>query len=356
MRTNKSLLSKKRRIKKALVSMPGMVLLPEDADKFLDYVIDESVLKHNARIVKMARSSRNIRAIGLGAGRVLFPAATFKQDDYKQKFGHNLITLQTTKFRGCVVIHDDDLDEVAYIESDNEFTDHLLRMVAADIANDLEEFYWIADTHNVGGFPANDIRSTRDGWRYILTHAQEGEQYYNDVSGAPVLLDATSAFKYAGKIVEQNPAEPFDYEFKYSKAKRNLPSKYKKGGLKNLRFIGSDQVQDDFNEALADRGTVLGDRALLGQEEGVYGSIKIAPIPLMPIDLDANGKLGAGDYTDTLLTHYLNLIIGMQRDVKIETEREAADEANYFYYSMKTTMDIENVAAAVLIHKLTTGK
>lgn len=335
--------------------MPGMVLLPEDADKFLDYVIDESVLKNNARIVKMSRSERNIRAIGLGTGRVLFPSATFNQADYKKTFGHNLITLATTKFRGCVVIHDDDLDEVRYIESDNEFTDHILRMVAADIANDLEEFYWIADTHNIGGFPANDIRSTKDGWRYRIMHAQVGEQYYNDVTGAPVLLDATADFTFAGKIVEQNPVAPFQYEFKYSKAKRNLPSKYKKGGLKNLRFISSDQVQDDYNEALADRGTVLGDRALMGQDEGVYGSVRIAPIPLMPIDLNAAGKLGAGSYTDMLLTHFMNLIIGMQREVKIETEREAADEANYFFYSMKTTMDIENIAAAVMIHKLTTG-
>lgn len=362
MRTNKSLL-KKKRIKKALISIPTLSLDPEEADRFLDYVVDRSVLKNNARIIRMARTEKRIRALGLGSARVLHPAANFDSAKYKKTFVQNTITLNTTKFRGCVVIFDDDLEDILPIESDREFTDHIMKMVTADIANQLAECYWIADTHNLGGFTADDIRSKLDGWRYIITHSQvESDPYYNKITGAAHLLDATSSdFTQTGTIAERAAAEPWDWEFKFSKAKKTLPSVYKsKGGMAALRFLQSDQVVEDYIDALAKRSTILGDQAILGAEKGLkFGQVPLVPIPLMPTTLNAAGKLGEASgtykYTDCCLTHFKNFIIGLQREIKLETERQAADEANYFFYSLRTCVTMENVNAVVLIHKLTTG-
>lgn len=358
MRSNKSLLRKKERIKKALIAIPSMTLYPEEADVFLDYVIDESVLKNNCRIVKMSKNEKNIRAIGLGSGRFLKPAAGFGTSDYKKEFSSNLITLSTKKARGCVVIYDDDLEDLD-VETDQQFTDHILRMVAAQIATELEEAAWISDTHALGGFAANDIRSMWDGWRYVITHSALGETYYNDVSGGANLLDATADFSIAGKIVEQAGAAPYNWEFKYSKALRTMPSKYKKkGGLAALRFFHNDNVEQDYIDALTSRATGLGDVTIQGGAVGEnykYGKVNLVSVPQMNIDLNAAGKAGAGNYTDTMLTHWQNLIMGLQREVKIETERQAADEANFFFYSLRSDFTIENVNAIVLIHKLTHG-
>lgn len=356
MRTNKSLL-KKKRIKKALISIPTLTLDPEEADRFLDYVVDQSVLKNNARIIRMPRSEKRIRALGLGTERVLYPHDQFDTSKYKKEFIQNTITLKTTKFRGCVIIYDDDLEDILPIESDREFTDHIIRMVTADIANQLAECYWIADTHGVGGFAADDIRSKLDGWRYIISHSGAGQEYENDVTGSAKLLDATSDFDIAGTIAEQAAAEPWNWEFKFSKAKKSMPSIYKsKGGMAALRYLCSDQVVDDFIDALAKRSTILGDQAILGAEKGLkFGQVPIVPIPLMPTSLDAAGKIGAGSYTDVALTHYKNFIIGLQREIKLETERQASDEANYFFYSMRTDVTMENVNAVVMIHKMTLG-
>jgi len=356
MRTNKSLL-KKKRIKKALISIPTLTLDPEEADRFLDYVIDQSVLKNNARIIKMSKPEKRIRALGLGTERVLYPAAAFDSAKYKKTFIQNTITLTSTKFRGCVVIFDDDLEDIQSIESDREFTDHIMRMVTADIANQLAECYWIGDKHALGGFAADDIRSKLDGWRYIITHSGVGQEYENDVTGSAHLLDATADFTFAGKIAEQKGTAPYNWEFKFSKAKKTLPSIYKsKGGMAALRFIQSDQVVDDYIDALAARSTILGDQAILGAEKGLkFGQVPLVPIPLMPVTLNAAGKIGAGNYTDCALTHFQNFIVGLQREIKLETERQAADEANYFFYSVRTCVTMENVNAVVLIHKLTLG-
>jgi hypothetical protein len=234
----------------------------------------------------------------------------------------------------------------------------MMKIIAAKIANELEEICWISDTASVGGFAASDARSQFDGWRYIITNSAAGEAYENDVSGSAVILDAslTTDFTIAGKIAERDTSAPYDWEFKYSATKRNLASKYKGVGMNNLRFFNSDQVEQDFVDALSTRPTLFGDSVRINEKEvNRFGKIPIIPVPLMPTTLNAAGKLGAGSYTDVLLTPKGNLIVGLQREMKMEPERSAADEANYIFFSTKMDLAIENVNACVLTEKMTHG-
>ncbi|MBA7542916.1 hypothetical protein ES705_35241 [subsurface metagenome] len=310
----------------------------------------------------MTKASQNIRAIGLGTERILHPGDKFSSSDYKTRLTHNLITLTAKEVRGCVVIPDDDIQD--NIEGD-AFVDHIMQMVTKQIANELDEAYWIGDTHNLSSFGDADIRSIFDGWRYRVTHAQVGGAYYNDVSGASHILDATDGgtaaapsttktFKIAGKIAEQSTAAPYSWEFKWGKARRTLPAIYKKEGLADLRYFTNDQVEQDFIDALASRNTNIGDAALTGASLSP-GKIPVVSCPLLTSDLDASGILGAGSYTDVMLTHKNNLIIGIYKEIEMETERQPADRATYFYYTLRADLAIENVAAIVLIKNLTTG-
>jgi len=351
--SNKELLNKKR-IQK-MVSL-DITFAAEEADRFIDYIVDESVLKDNARIIKMAKESKNIRALGLGTGRFLKPAATFSSSDYKKELSHDLITLSAKKVRGCIVIFDDDLED--NIEG-QAFTDHLLKMIAAKIANELDEAYWIGDT--AGSFGSDDIRGLWDGWRYrIINGDTDGDDYYNDVSGGSNILDAESAFEFnTEKTIAEQGGAGYDWEFKFGKMLRTLPSKYKKGGLANLRFFCSDQVVQDYIEALAARSTVLGDNAILGKGPTQYGTVPLISCPLMPTNLATDyadySDGWAGAKTDCLLTHKGNLIVGIHRDIKMESQREAADEATYFYYSLRADLAIENINALVLTKNLEVG-
>lgn len=416
MRTNKQLLSKHEQIQK-MVSLPNISLASGEADRFIDYMVDESVLKNNARVVKMSKPTKNVRALGLTDSRFLKPGATFSSSDYLKTLSENLIELVSKKLRGCVAIFDDDLED--NIEAD-AFADHVMRMVAKRIGNELEEIFWIADTAGIGGFAATDARSLFDGWRYRIKYSQAATGYlsghYNDVSGRATLMtgidetdwtattakvqgdivepttpnglvyicitagtthsaeptwpttlgatvtDATAVWRahaydtaLHGKIAEQNTSAPYNWEFKYGNMLKKLPSKYKKVGMANLRFFQSDQMGQDYVDALSARATILGDKAILGQGPLQYGQVPIVPCPLMPMTMSAGGVLGSGSYGDTLLTVKNNLIVGIQRDIKIESQRVAADEATYWFYSIRADCAIENVNACVMMEKLTTA-
>lgn len=417
MKTNKQMLSKSEQIQELtkMVSLPAIVLEAEEADRFIDYIVDESVLKNNARVIKMKKETKNVRALGLGDSRFLKPGSTFNSSDYVKTLTTQKIPLVSKKMRGAVAIFDDDLED--NIEAD-AFADHIMRMVTGKIGNELEEIFWIGDTGSLGGFAADDTRSLFDGWRYRIRQSQAASGYlsgyYNTVSGRATLLTAlnetgyTTGVKTQGMIVEpttpngrvyicsvagtatgeptwptalgatvvdgnvtwrchaydttlhgliaqQKASAPYNWEFKYGNMLKKLPSKYKKVGMANLRFFQSDQLVQDYVNALSARATILGDQAIIGGGQSVYGQVPIVACPLMPVTMSASGVQGGGAYGDTLLTPKGNLIVGIQRNIKIESQRVAADEATYWFYSMRGDCAIENVNACVLMEKLITA-
>jgi len=360
---SKKLLDRIKVNKFNLISMPAIDLTPEEADHFIDYVVDQSAMKDFARVKRMTKPEAYIRALGFGDGDFLYPAGHFNESKYKKKFAHNKIRLVTHKMRGAIVVFDDDLEE--NIEGAS-FKDHLMKVVTAKIANQLELAYWIAE--NSGGnnnFAVDDIRSLFDGWRYIITHSQQNQAYHNSVSGAAHVMDACeggesgSDFELPGEIAEYVTAE-YRWEFKYHQMIKNMPSKYKaNNGLERMKFLNSDLVTQDYIEALQSRGTALGDAVLQGKVPTSYGKVGIIDVPLMPTTLGApeahDGEIGAGEYTDVLLTPKDNLIIGMERDIRIESQRSAPDEATFVFYSIKTGATIENVNACVILRCLEHG-
>lgn len=365
MNTTKRLLEKFK-IRKGfnLISLPSISLVEQEADRFITYLVDQSVMKGYARIERMTLPQKNIRALGFGAGSFLFPADHFDETKYKKTFTHNRIPLNTKKIRGCVAIFDDDLEDIAGVTTEAEYKDQLMKLITAKMANELEVAAWIAETHALNGFAADDIRGMWDGWRYRITHSAVGQTYYNNVTGAAHLLEACtggttgSPFNAAGLIAEREAGEPYDWEFKYHMMLKTMPAVYKaNNGLANMSFLNSDLVTQDYLAALSSRGTVLGDAVFLGTAQPMYNRVKILDVPLMPITLGSpgagtDGVLGAGAYTDVLLTPKGNLIVGIQRDIKLESKREAADEATYVFFSMRVDWAIENVDAVVLLRCL----
>lgn len=423
MKSNKKLLSTEQIVQK-MVSLPNIVLEAEEADRFIDYMVDESVLKNNARVIKMKKQTKNVRALGLGDTRFLKPGDIFASSDYVKQLTTQKIPLVTKKMRGCVAIFDDDLEDIQADIGADAFRDQIMRMVGAKIGNELEEIFWIGDTAGLAGFGNDDTRGRFDGWRYRIKYSQAAtgylSGYYNAVSGRATLMTAIAETTYvpgttarvqgdirhptatkvtgfvyicivagtqaaaeptnwptvlgttiidgtvtwrchaydcalAGKIAEQNLSTPYNWEFKYGNMMKKLPSKYKKVGLANLRFFQSDQLAQDYVDALAARSTILGDKAILGQAPLQYGQVPIVPCPLMPVTMSAAGLVGSGSYGDTLLTPKGNLIVGIQRSIKIESQRVPADEATYWFYSMRADNAIENVNACVLMEKLITA-
>jgi hypothetical protein len=347
-----------------LISLPQITLTEEEADRFIDYMVDESAMKGYARIERMNVPQKNLRAIGFGSGKFLYPAGQFDESKYKKQWIDNKIQLSTKEARGCVAIFDNDLEDLPPAITPDQYQNQLMGIITKKIAIEIEEAGYMSDRHGLNGFAADDIRSLWDGWRYIISHSAAGQQYFNKVSGSAHLLDACEGgetgneFKYPGLIAEQNPAPPYGWEFKYHKAIKAMPSKYKaNGGLANMSFLNSDLVTQDYLAALSQRSTIIGDAVLQGTMQPQYGRVGIIDVPLMPTNLGdpgagQDGVIGAGVYTDCLFTPKNNLIIAIQRDIKIESKREPADQCTYVFYSLKIDFALENVDAVVLIRCL----
>jgi len=371
--TNKALLNK-RSFLKAMKALPDITLLPEEADKFIDYVVDQSFWKNNARIVKMEKVEKNLRYLGFKAGtRFLKPANKFAASDYLKEFAEGKVTLQAQKVRGAVVIYDDDLEEG--IEG-QAFADHLMKIIAKKVANEIDEASYCSHP----GFADTDIRSLWEGFRYRLLYgflSEGGREKTGTFPKAATILDASNSlaghdsdFAKTGKIAERIKVDTTytgDWEFKFSKMLAVMPSRYKLLGLKNLRFFCNDIIPNDYAEALATRATILGDKALLGENDLPFRTVPIASVPLMPITYQKVGAVGStlgreayeGDdadvYADAILTPKNNFIIGIQKELTLESKRAPEDQAQYVFYNLKIDIAVENPEAAVILVNVTHG-
>jgi len=359
-------MTQKKEIMKSLIALPGATLSAEEAERFITYVWDQSVLKNNARKVVMESATKNIRGIGLTT-RILKPASTFSQSDYLQEFSDNLIQLNSKHFRAAVVIFDTDLEDVN-VGTPEEFKSALMNMVTAKLANEIEEICWIGDTHSLSGFGATDARSLVDGWRYQLDHSQASEDYVNDVTGSAIILDASNTvtakvddfdLTVTDGIAEQSAAAPYLWEYKYSKMLQYMPSVYKRLGLANFRFFNSDQITDNYMAALEARGVLPSNTGLDAALPEKYRLVPIVSMPLMPTtmkidttDAQKEALKSDGTMTDALLTWNQNLVVGIQREIKVEPARSAADEATIFFYSLRMDVAIEDIHGCVFLKRL----
>jgi hypothetical protein len=396
-----------------------IVFTAEEADRFLDYVIEELALLKHTQVIKMKKATKNVRGLGIASGvRVLKPTSKFTGGTTMMA-GTDMVqsntVLSVKKARGCVPVYDDDLEDG--VEGD-AFADHLLRMVAVAVANELEE----AQLLSAPAPTDNDQADILDIWTGI----------YLWLRSATFLTKTCKRLTMPANryIASWNDTTKL-WEFKFAEMLRWLPNKYKRDPSK-LRFFFSPAIQEDYVGVLASRGTVLGDKAILSGDVPLYKGIPIVSVPLIPMDLpvevsgthgdttvDADSAAGqkvlnvtattnfiAGDtiligsrssatkaykaevrvidtiqagvsltllsnlaYTHTavdaetvkestadgtfgILTHQNNFITGLRRILKIETERQAAQERTLFYFSLRADFAVENPEAAVLYDDL----
>lgn len=366
----------------SLIAAPTINIVEEEADRFITCIVDESTWKNYARVEKMNQQQKNIRHLGFGHGKFMFPAGEFDESKYKKQFAHNKIQLQTQEIRGAVAIFDSDLEDLPAKITPDEFTRNITKdIVAPKIANEIEFAAFMSDTASYNGWCSDDIESLWDGWRYIITNAELSTQaYYNTVCGASHIKRACKCesgehcesaaesvayddFQLAGQIIEFQTSGAYMPEVKYGAMLKNMPAKYKKVGLGNLTFINNDLVTEDYLFGLEQAGIGQGglsDEIIKKGWSAVYHGVPIINAPLYPTDLgsdsatpDYYGIIGGDEYTDVYLTPKNNFIIGIQKDITIEPFRSPSDRATYMYYTMRIAFAVENVNAVVMIICLT---
>lgn len=286
----------------------GARLLADQADTFYRKVFDRAGLIGDLRSVPMNADTMNINKIGLG-NMILQVAPTgtapYVVDGNGETFANtrNLesanryspqfeqIQLTVKEYMAEIHLTDDvienNLEQEALVST-------IMDMTAQRLALDIERVLIEGDTTN-GALPA--VLKLQDGiLKRVVTNVV-------DLQNATIGLDAFAALQAA------------------------IPTKYL-NNLSAMKYYLHNYKELQWKQALSARGSALGDSALVSGQSVPALGVPIHTVPQMP-------------QSNILFTDPKNIIVGLQRDMRLETERMPRSRMTAFIFSIKFGVQLE---------------
>jgi len=400
MPTNQELLDKDR-VQKALIAADALAaagkLNPEQADKFIDYIIDQSMMKNNARVVRFKPETMEINKLGL-AKRVAMPAAEARDPAHRRGISTSKIVLQPRE----IIVPFEISDTVLEINLEGPaLQDHIIQMMGKQTANDLEDLYINADPTGPAILESDYIEGG-SATQYVL------DAYMALMTGWLRRSDSGHLFDAAGANIGSTV---------FSRMLNQMPTKFRRN-RKELRFYISPDLEQLYREKVSTRATQVGDTALQSEQvltpfgvpmvsaplfpfqpkivehlvlavapgtvtlrykPLVTGSLKILPAtlgatPTTPfvegVDYTVNYATGVvtnvllpgATYKFTyqaqpqmLLTHPNNFVVAIGRDIRIEKDRDIFKRVNQYVITLKVDVQLEETDAVVKGVNIGTG-
>jgi hypothetical protein len=383
-------------VEKAVIATDALAtagkLNPQQSDKFIDYVFDQTMLRQNARTIKFTPETLNIDKIGVGK-RVAVAATEAEDPSVRRGITATKVTL--TPVEVMVPFEIGDTFREINIEGQN-VDEHIVRMMATVFANDLEDLFIngnklgpaiLEADYKDGGSDSQYVKDAYlglvDGWLKLAEDAHR--------------VDALSANVAPGL---------------FSKMLNNMPPKFKRD-RKKLRFLASIETEQLYRERLSQRATPGSDRSIENADAMTPFGVPLVGVPLLSqtpkvvehvavnsdgttatalkysnidnvvvsastlsstaatpyiantdytVDL-VNGSItrltgqaiGSAatvkvTYTTTsriLLTHMENFVVGIGRDVRIEKQRNIFRRVNMYAITAKVAVQVEETDALV---------
>jgi hypothetical protein len=280
-------------------------------DTFYRNVLDEPTILREARGVQMGAPEWRLPKIGFGS-RVLaaapqsggaadagtnsrhLAAALRAKPDFGQ------VTMKSEEFIAEIHLHDELLED--NLERGN-LTTTILALLAERVALDLEELILLGDK----------------------------------TSGDPYLAKLNGVLKLASSHVVDAGGVGVNVGV-FNDMKKALPTKYRRN-LGTMRYYSSMDVESDYRVRVASRQTGLGDAMLQGGQAIPVLGIPLKGVALMP---QSNG----------LLLNPQNIIWGIQRNVRIERERDIRARSWIIVVTLRAALCIEEADAVVKLTNL----
>lgn len=364
-------------------------LNPAQSDKFIDFVINETVLGNNARVVRFRNEQLDIDKIGVGQ-RVAMPKAEAKDPGLRRGITTSKVTLKPTEI--MVPFEISDIFSDINIEGD-DVEEHVIKMMATQAANDIEELYIIGD--KLGPSATQEFLegagSTTDHQKDTFLALQDGWQKLADSGNLVDLQGQNIGLSMFGKLI------------------RALPTKFRRN-KKALRWFMSSDLWQLYLEKVTTRATALGDGVAGGASHNPFGitavevplwglnpkvvehvtlddavltNLRYAPVgnvvvtpvalgnvPTTPFPNNATGGAIVDEAAGTLLafdtgsgldgvevkvtyesnpqvilTQMNNFIVGIGRDIRIEKDRDIYKGMNQYAITMKVAVEFEEADA-----------
>jgi hypothetical protein len=261
-------------VQKAVVTTDAIAsqgrLNAKQSDQFIDYVVDMSGLKNNARIVRVA-TDWEVDKIGIGT-RVAVPKAEASAPSVRRGVSTTKILLTPKVIMVPFEISDEFREENLEGAS---IEDHIIRMMAAQLSNDLEELYLNGDTLGIatlegnivdGGSTTQYVKDTYlamfNGWLKQCRTASVGESKMANA------LDAAGAS--VGPTLWSNMIKA-------------MPKKFKRN-MSDLRIVTSMDLIQNYREKMATRQTQTGESALNSMGDLSPFGVPLVSFPLFPFN------------------------------------------------------------------------
>lgn len=334
MATQEEILSKANEVTTSVVGNDsGGILKPTQSNRFLDFVIDQSVLMQNARVIRMRSPQMEIDKLSVGT-RLLAKATEATDTGSNAAVTFTKVSLSTVKLRLDWSLSTESLED--NIEGPS-LEDHIAQVMARQTANDLDDLFINGNTSS-----SNTLLKALNGFvKLAIADGHVVDEAGNNVSRAT-----------------------------YDRILRNLPAKYlqRRGELRF--FSGSGTVQDTIyslgNPNSATPATAgapspastVGDMAFLQgamRANGGPGSTGISPfgiplleVPLMPeaVSGDYSGAAGSHGYVE--LTFPNNRVIGIHRDITVYRQFKPKTDTIEYTQFMRVASNIEDANSYVI--------
>ena len=287
-------------IMKAAITTADMIgtgkgghLNPEQANRFIDYMVDNSALLKDIRIERM-RAPEKLLDFMLIDGRIIRKATEGQQPS--ELMG---ITTKRKELRSIKIVLPADISH-EFLEDNIEraaVREHIARMLSQQYSNDLTDLLLNGDTTTASSATDAAFLTIGDG---IIKQAKDSADTHK------ISLPTTiAAADYKDTI--------------FPNMLKALPDKFK-SDRDNLRFYCSSSVSDDYILSLASRLTTMGDNVLVNGNLATFLGVRLFPVPNMPSNA-------------IILTNRHNIVQGIQRDMEVHSEyRPRKDMTEYTMY------------------------
>ncbi len=292
-------------------------LTVEEADRFIDHIVDLSVLLKKIRVEKLNANQTKVDKIGLGT-KVLKKQTQGTDPGETVSVSTSQIIFNPKDIIAVVRITDNALAD--NIEGD-AFMQHLLDMVGRAAANELEEAAMMADD-GVADTYILDI------WDGFYTRAIAGG------SGAHI-IDATG---------DTDRYWPGTDQAKATRLLKALPHKFRQDPAL-LAWIQNPDIYLDYLDTLAGRETGLGDQSVTGRLDVPLRGIQNIRMPLLPTNLTVAAETNG---TFIMLTLLANLIIGFRKYITIESQRLPRLSATDWVMTFRADVNVEEMDAVAI--------
>lgn len=285
----------------------GGKLNPEQSDKFLMTLQDESPFLREVQFIKMTSPQSYIEILGIGK-RLIRKGTEDTAPTNSATPTHSRRTLTTVETILPVDI------TYSYLEDNiqgDKAEDVLIGAFTKQFGNDTVDLGFNGDEDDTTSAD-KDFISINNGWLKIARKESATQK-----------IDASS-YDYSAK--GKMPSDLMKAMLK------KMPEKFK---TDKIVFLCSPNFRDEYIDEISKRSTGLGDKALTEGGEVKYKGYALKPLPCL-----ADG--------DVILTHPQNIAYGVQRDISIEWTRVPRKRRIEYTITARTDYEFAEIEAVVV--------